>query len=178
MGVVRNLLIAAALVVGACGPAEEPGGQRTTFIALAKDFQGFEDWEPFPLPANAVDPADPHSGGPRTIYLNRRPPGGSTAFPVGTMIVKAPTGEGAEERQTFAMVKRGGTYNQAGATGWEWFELATATDGSVAIVWRGLGPPVGESYGNAGTTCNDCHKSAAANDFVKAPALQLKDLSP
>lgn len=83
--------------------------------------------------------------------------------------------EARPEGQLFAMVKRGGGYNAVGALGWEWFELAERKDGSVAIKWRGLSAPSGESYGNdPHGTCNACHERAKANDFVKSPALALR----
>ena len=171
--VLKAAVMAVTFAGLACGPGgENPGATGSTFIALQKDFQGYDQWEPFPL-ADTSGTGDPHADGPRTVYLNKRPPTGSTTFPVGTILVKAPTGPEADTRQTFAMVKRGGTYNAKGATGWEWFELGRATDGSTAIVWRGLGPPAGEGYGTAAATCNECHAAAKDNDFVRAAELSL-----
>ena len=72
------------------------------------------------------------------------------------------------------MVKRGGDFNEAGATGWEWLELKIG-EGDPAILWRGVGPPVGEGYAQ-GATCNDCHGSAKKNDFVQSTPLTLDRL--
>ena len=110
--------------------------------------------------------------GPMTVYWNRSPPSGSDEFPLGTIIVKQ-NDPGATTPQIFAMVKREGGYNASGAKGWEFFELQAADDQSVVILWRGVGPPVGESYGSDPNTCNNCHSQAGANDFVWSSALQL-----
>lgn len=163
--------IAAAAALAACGPDGSGAETPASFIALQRDFEGYAQWEPFALSAT-VATDDPHTGSSRTVHLKARPPKGSTAFPVGTMIVKHVDGG-----QTFAMAKRGGEFNSAGAKGWEWFELTAGSTGTPVIVWRGVGPPAGEGYGGpAGTSCNSCHASAAENDFVRAPALALGDL--
>ena len=39
-------------------------------------------------------------------------------------------------------------------------------------VWRGLGPPNGETYAG-GRECNDCHSAAAANDHVLGAEVRL-----
>lgn len=162
------LLVAVAVAL-ACN--QEPDAQ---FIPLQRDFQGFESWERFalePEPDGGV-----HTGFARDIYLNHRPPPGSTEFPKGTIIVKHMDGAGsADGPRTFAMAKRGGTYNHAGALGWEWFELQPQPDGTAWYIdWRGVGPPAGGAYGSTDNGCNACHMEAQANDFVKAPVLDLK----
>lgn len=165
----KKLLPALLPWLAACGPAEMKT-TPTVFIALARDFQAFDQWEHFDLPTGEIT-ASPHTAGTRTVFLNARPAKGSTAFPVGTVIVK----QGVEH--VFAMAKRGGGYNSAGADGWEWFELKAATDGSQAIVWRGITPPVGEKYsGTSGGTCNTCHDAAKANDWVQSEPLRLEAL--
>jgi hypothetical protein len=74
----------------------------------------------------------------------------------------------------FASAKRGADFNTDGASGWEWFELLEATDGTVSIKWRGVGPPVGEVYGGDGQAgCNACHSMYVPNDYVASPKLQL-----
>ena len=104
--------------------------------------------------------------GPRTHYINMVPPSGSTEFPVGTIIVEAMEGASAH---TVAAVKRGGGYN--GGRNWEWFEVK---ENPVAIVWRGLGPPNGESYGGDPNGCNTCHSACGGdNDLRCSPYLQL-----
>lgn len=157
-------LLGVVLLGVACGPGgEAPDAGAGSFIAFSQDFEGFTTWASSTLPDAGPDV---HTAGPRTVYLNARPPPGSTAFPKGTIIVKK------MPFNTFAMVKRGGGYNASGALEWEWFELVES-QGSVAIKWRGLGPPAGEMYGKSGQTCNQCHAGGAANDFVLTPALQL-----
>lgn len=148
-----------------------PDGPRETFVAFASDFAGYPRWEAHALESTAV-PGDVHSTGRRTIYLSRRPPKGSTAFPVGTLIVKALPGVG----RAFARVKRGGGYNGSGAADWEWFELQHVTLDEVTLVWRGVGPPSGEGYGGDPNGCNSCHATSAANDYVAAPDLRLPEL--
>jgi hypothetical protein len=173
------VVAASAFAAAACGGAPgtpsdviEPG----TFIAFASDFRGFHDWESF---AVGTDPVanSVHLAGPRTVYLNKRPPSGSKEFPVGTIIVKEVLTPDLVTRDVIARVKRGGTYNADGAPGWEWFELTNTPDGGVLIVWRGIGPPVGGcSYlGTVGGGCNLCHGAADDNDSVLAAPLHLSN---
>jgi hypothetical protein len=160
-----------ALVACSSGSSGGGGGGGTpdVFVAFAQDFAGYQKWESFAIPAGNV--ADfPDLTGPRTVYLRARPPTGSKEFPVGTMIVK----EIPASSKIFAMVKRGGSYNTQGAANWEWFELANGAD--TTIVWRGVGPPLGEQYGGNPATCNDCHRGSASNDFVRSPPLTLEQL--
>src|SRR5262249_15546667 len=146
--------------------------------AFERDFQGFHQWESFVVEEGGAQSMT-HLAGPRRDYLNRRPPAGSTTFPVGTVIVKELEAAATlVDRQIFAMVKRGGEYNSAGAAGWEWFELKNRANGSVQIVWRGVGPPSGERYGGDPTGgCNPCHGLYRPNDFVRSAALDLKRLA-
>ncbi len=157
----RRLL--AVLLLCGCGGEMTSSGSP---IALASDFQGYETWESIVLPA--VDGGTAHSSDARTVFIKQRPPAGSTEFPVGTLIVKQ------MPFNTFAMSKRGGTYNTNGAKGWEWFDLEHHSSGAVVIAWRGLGPPVGEEYGKSSATCNDCHKAQTENDSVLTPELRLR----
>ena len=103
---------------------------------------------------------------------------------MGTIIVKHSDGTGDPDNQgprTFAMVKRGGDYNLAGAMDWEWFELLQANPEDATspwqISWRGLGPPLGSGYGGGGSECNTCHSAASGNDYVQAEPLQLSTLA-
>ena len=73
----------------------------------------------------ASDGGSPHSAGVRTIYVSALPDAGSAEFATGTMIVKV------SGFNTFAMHKRGGTYNANGARGWEWLELEKTSTGEV-----------------------------------------------
>jgi hypothetical protein len=175
---------AAALTLGAllastgCGGGgdADPAAQGGTFLAFASAFEGFRAWPSTPLSGEPIA-GSPHTSGPRVVYVNRAPAAGSTAFPVGTVIVKELAGTAAAPAKIFAMVKRGGGFNSAGAAGWEWFELhstSAAPERPVAIVWRGVGPPLGEVYGgdpNGG--CNGCHTRARASDFVQTRGLAL-----
>lgn len=142
------------------------------FLAFADDFRGYHDWTHYDVTDDA-DLVGIHDGSTVLEYINHLPPSGSTQFPVGTIIVKEATG-GTQAHELFAMVKRGGGYN-AGAPGWEWFEVQNLDNGcdGVRIVWRGVGPPAGETYGgdpNAG--CNTCHTDCG-NDAVCAKPLNL-----
>jgi hypothetical protein len=178
--IVSALGVVAALTLAACGsPPPDDTGQ---FVPLQKDFADFRSWTKFDLglglapvqvDGGAAD-GGVHVAVPRIIYLNMVPPPGSTAFPVGTILVKT-TGEGtATPGDTFAMAKRGGSYNMRGAPGWEWFELTDATDGTPLILWRGIVPPAGEGYaGISGGVCNECHAAFAGNDYVGSDKLLL-----
>jgi hypothetical protein len=169
----RTLLVAvcALAVAASCGkpdPSLMADGEGP-FIAFGSDFAGFEGWT-----SHTIDDATPsgatHTSGVRTVYINRRPASGATAFPQGTLIVKVTQAD----QKVFARAKRGGDYNASGATGWEWFELQPGSGSAVTITWRGVGPPAGEQYGgdpNGG--CNSCHRLGAANDFVLSPWLAL-----
>jgi hypothetical protein len=174
--------VAALFTASGCGGGSsdaDPSAGGGAFLAFAPAFQGFRTWPATPLAGEPV-PESPHTAGPRVVYVNRAPAAGSSAFPLGTVIVKELAGTATDPSRIFAMVKRGGGFNAAGAAGWEWFELQTtsaAPDSPVAIVWRGVGPPLGEVYGgdpNGG--CNGCHAGARANDFVQTPALALSSL--
>jgi hypothetical protein len=154
-------------VLGACGGgADAPD----TFLAFSSTFAAFRSWPAFHSDGPADDGTFPVDVlGPRTQYLSAVPPHGATEFPVGTMIVEARE-SGAQK--IFAAVKRGGGFNAGGATDWEWFELSGPP---VAIVWRGVGPPIGDTYGgDPDGGCNACHaRCGAANDFICSPRLAL-----
>ena len=157
-----------ALSMAGCA-AETPRG----FVAFERDFQGFRAW-----PGGAFEelPArgQTHYAGEQRYFINEARRQGPE-FAVGTVIVKQARLEARPEGQLFAMVKRGGQYNARGALGWEWFELTERDDASVAIKWRGVNAPSGEQYGtDPHGTCNECHREAQANDFVKSPALALR----
>ena len=156
------LTIALPLLSG-CG-AVDPGSadagndQLQLFIASVDSLTGFMSWKSFAFDSPATPDMITHTAGHRIVYINHLPPKGSTAFPVGTIIVKQ-IQPGTATAKTFAMSKRGGTYNSSGAAGWEWIELdPTAPDTAPGIIWRGVTPPAGENYsGSQSGTCNDCH---------------------
>lgn len=182
-------LVTAVLLVG-CGAADETQCQATndnggateaptgaaTFVAFATHFQGYQRWSsapgvPDPSLVGIVDTV--HTTGPMTVYVNRLPAAGAKEFPIGTIIVKEVTTGALGERTVFAMVKRGGGFNEGGATNWEWFELQNSCNG-VQILWRGVGPPAGEKYGGDATGgCNTCHANGKSNDFVLTKDLRL-----
>ncbi|HEY4242989.1 MAG TPA: hypothetical protein VGM88_24405 [Kofleriaceae bacterium] len=138
-----------------------------TFIAFAGCFDDFRDWTSFH--DDLEDPSlDAAVNGPRTQYINNPPPHGATEFPIGTIIAEA---RESGTMPIFFGIKRGGGFNNTGAVNWEWGEI---TENPVTIVWRGYGPPTGDSYGGDVNTCNDCHKACgSSNDYVCSPFLQL-----
>jgi hypothetical protein len=175
----RRRIALAALALAACeskgaapAPAPPPPpGPDEPFIAFASTFADFRSWPSFHSDGPPVGSYPEDVLGPRTQYLNRRPPPGRTTFPVGTVIVEA---RESGERKIFAAVKRGAGYNPRGAIDWEWFELNEAVDGGVSLAWRGLGPPAGQTYGHGGaSTCNECHANCPVNDSICSPKLKL-----
>ncbi len=150
------------LVFAGCAPEETPS---TGFIALSRDFEGYENWESVTIDGGTIDTV--HAAGPRRVFLNARADAGATEWPIGTILVKE------MQFTTFAMVKRGDGYNAKGARGWEWFELLQNIPGELPIKWRGVGPPLGENYSKSGQTCNDCHGPNVANDSVLTSGFQL-----
>jgi hypothetical protein len=163
-------VLGAAGGLGACGSGGGPGDASETFLAFSSTFAAFRSWPSFHSDGPVNDGTFPPDVlGPRTQYINLPPPHGATEFPVGTLIVES---RESGTQKIFAAVKRGGGFNTGGATNWEWFELS---DAPVTIVWRGVGPPIGDTYGgdpNGG--CNACHiKCGANNDYVCSPRLAL-----
>lgn len=161
-------LLTPAFLTG-CGPASSSGadaGDSETFIALQSDFAGYESWNQFDGGNQPIDNIT--LTGQRTLYVNKLPPAGATTFPIGTIIVKTTVGA-----QTFAMAKRGGGFNAAGAADWEWFEI-TESSGSPLIVWRGTTAPLTEVYASVSSvSCNACHTQFSDNDYVGGASLQL-----
>jgi hypothetical protein len=180
---VTALVSSLLLGAGACQkttPRALPAGEP--FIALERDFQGFESWTKVKLDRRPALGAA-HAAGDAHEYINQLPPASSKTFPVGTILVKTMKSErhsadaGAPQPGTdvFAMVKRGAGYNGKGTPGWEWFELRPRADGSLGIVWRGVNAPDGEGYGReVSGGCNDCHRKALKNDYVQALELGLR----
>jgi hypothetical protein len=190
-----------ALLLGAAAlgcTAKVPEADPTVFVAQQQNFQDFEGW-PVSGPAYPAPTLPPLDGGdgidasraavdggvdasavhtePLMVYLNMKPPSGSTSFPLATIIVKETTEVDPTARKVFAMVKRGGDYNPNGAKNWEWFELQYLADGSVQISWRGPGPLAGSTdpYAANPNICNECHLRAAANDDVWSEKLLLSN---
>jgi hypothetical protein len=162
----------ALVVLAACSSTGDDGSTPDSFIAFSSSFAGFRAWTSFHSDGPAAGTVPPEVLGPRTQYINKAPPAGSTEFPIGTMVVEA------RENGTlkiFAGVKRGASFNASGAKNWEWFELTEHSDLAVTIFWRGVGPPAGDTYGgDPDGGCNSCHAACgAANDYVCSPKLQL-----
>ncbi len=154
-----------------------------TFLAFARDFDGYRSWERHPV-EGAMIPTGA-TPGPTYVYLNHRPPAGTRTWPVGTILVKEIQSGPPEDWIVHAMVKRGADYNTHGAAGWEFFELDVDADGASDVVWRGTSPPSGHGYGARGRdagvdaatlTCNDCHATSWQNDSVLTPAISLLPL--
>ena len=142
---------------------------REPFIALERNFQGFQQWARVDL-ADRPEQGTTHLAGETHEFINYQPQPGAKVFPIGTIFVK--TVENEKKSDIFAMVKRGKGFNASGASGWEWFGLRARADGSVAIVWRGVNAPDGETYGGDPLGgCNGCHGAAAKNDHVHAYSL-------
>jgi hypothetical protein len=160
--------LVALLAVAACAKHTEATTEAdasTTFVANVPQFAPFLTWTSY-MDTLADDGSLPTGvGGPRTQYINMLPPHGATQFPTGTIIVEV-----REDGKIFASVKRGGDFNAAGCVNWEFFEL---TENPVTITWRGLGPPLGDTYGGDPNGCNDCHTMCASNDYICSPKLQL-----
>ena len=155
--------------------ADDPRGQ---FIAVQSDFQGFETWQSYEIGSRM------HGGveGAVKIYVSDLPLPGSTSFPTGTMIVKTIEAASSPNWVAHAMVKRGGSFNQSGAFGWEFFDLTVPVNRIPYINWRGLEAPAGHGYESlpgimetSGVLCNDCHRSNV-NDGILSSPLQLQTL--
>lgn len=151
----------------------DDSGKPLAFVANASDFTGFTGWKRFDL-GEGDTTVGIHIPGPRSVFINKMPPKGSTVFPQGTIIVKAVQNGPPENWQIFAMAKRGNSFNVFGAIDWEWFGLSLFSSGVVTIEWRGIGPPADAGYGGpASNPCNNCHRAAQINDYVQTPALEL-----
>ena len=164
------LFFATGMILGCHGGPQRKLPAKAPFIALERDFQGFQSWETVDI-SKRPGGIQTHESPDAQEYINQQPPTGSKQFPVGTILVKS-TKKEAGKQDIFAMVKRGDGYNAKGAPGWEWFELTRRPDQSLAIVWRGMNPPDGQGYGGLPSGgCNDCHRNARGNDFVHARQL-------
>ena len=169
----RTLLWASALALLAAGGCTSSSGDDSgtpdTFLAFNTTFEPFRTWPMFHSDLVDDGTLQPGVAGPRDQYINELPPPGSTEFPVGTVIVEVRTDTG----KIFSSVKRGGDFNAGGAVNWEYFELE---ESPVHYLWRGLGPPLGDTYGGDPNGCNNCHVKCAGNDFICSPKLLLSEL--
>lgn len=156
-----------SLVAVACA-APESDGAREPFIAIERDFADFRGWPSFELPDASLTTS--HRSGTRRLYYSAIPEGPGEPFPVGAILVKTVEDGDPTTWEIHAMVKRGGGYNEAGARGWEFFDLAIDASGATTIRWRGEGPPPGAAgYPGTGTgdgQCNGCHGLVLDRDSV------------
>lgn len=165
-------LVCIALALAGCASEPSPSG---AYIAVGRDFEGYEGWNVFD---RGADPVPPSHEGHSLIYLSELPDPGATSFPIGTRIVRVEeVGDDPTTWQVHGMVKRGGDYNAGGAVGWEFFGLSLTASREPFIVWRGEGPADGDGYlppdGGALLSCNHCHGAATENDSVLSPVLDL-----
>ncbi|HET9988261.1 MAG TPA: hypothetical protein VFQ65_07070 [Kofleriaceae bacterium] len=163
----RTALVLAVVACSACGSSPATSDASDAFIAFNPTFAPFRTWTM--VHDELLDPEGTLPAGvagPRDQFINVQPATGSSEFPIGTVIVEVRTDSG----KIFASVKRGGNFNAAGDKNWEYFELQ---EDPVKYLWRGLGPPLGDTYGGDPNGCNQCHSQCAANDFVCSPKLQL-----
>jgi hypothetical protein len=164
---VRAVVLALVLITACGGGGGATGDANDVFIAFNDSFAPFRTWTMFHDELTDPDGTLPMGvAGPRDQYINKLPPPGSTEFPIGTIIVEVRTDSG----KIFVSVKRGGDFNSAGAVNWEYFELQ---ENPVKYLWRGLGPPLGDTYGGDPNGCNNCHRACVANDYICSPKLQL-----
>ncbi len=161
-----------------CGTSGTPPSVTapSVFVATEASFCGFHEWSNGAA-TTENDAADGlHSVGTLSVYCNHSPPHGDITFPVGTIIVKETEQSDPTARTTFAMVKRGGGFNAAGAQGWEWFSLqdgAPGDDDCATILWRVAAPSSETYFGTPSGDCDGCHLQAGGNDSVWDSALQL-----
>jgi hypothetical protein len=184
----KRVILLASAVAMACGANGDGGGRDASqdarvdaaveFLAESSDFTGFHGWKSIAITTD-IAPGDSHINGPRHVFINQRPPPGSTEFPVGTIIVKETDPGLVTQRLVFASVKRGGGYDPTGDVNWEWFSLQNLPNGTESILWRGAGPSSGGVYGTGALGgCNTCHKIAKNTDYVLTPQLEAMLAAP
>ncbi len=169
--------IAVCALASACAPDVHQADDAGEFVAFPSDFASYESWTSYDLgggDGGMIGDACAHTANvPRVAFMNESPAHGSTAFPVGTMIVKQiRVTSDPSTWQVFAMAKRGGGFNAgSGCEGWEWYGLF-APDAGTGFEWSGTEPNAGSPYASCGA-CTSCHSSAQNNDCVFAPELSL-----
>lgn len=167
------IALASLILVAACSAAsgDLAPAPETCFLAFDAQFAGYTSWTSYAYDADASTAGNVHFSGPRVEYIEPLPPHGSTAFPVGTLIVKYISGINQDSHRVFAMAKRGCDFNAGGAKGWEFFELTDTSPPT--ILWRGTAPPAGESYFGDPSGCNTCHAACSDNDSVCSAKIRL-----
>jgi hypothetical protein len=158
---------ALVLAVGSIGLVCGSDGRE--FVAVQTDFAGCQNWHCANLGQSPLADDPP---GVRMGCINHVPPATATVYPVGTIIVKQIESDpNPMNWDLFGMVKCGGTYNESGALGWEFFLLRPGSNGDPMITARGIDL----SY-NGGSVCNSCHgtPASAATDHVLDAPLRLR----
>ncbi len=181
MRLVVKLVACAVLAAPACDNAAPlatmSDDQPQIFLAQDDSFANYLQWTSYTITAPPAIESGTHALGTRLVYINQLPPSKSTTFPIGTIIVKViPDLLSAHGPTAFAMVKRGGDYNTAGAPGWEWYQLNIGDPLAGPVLWKGTDSPAGTYAGLTGTGCNECHALAKSNDYVQSPPLDLSKL--
>jgi hypothetical protein len=153
-------LSALALASLSCGapapvdPREGPG----VFVAFDPDFAGYRAWAQHDLGAAA--PLG-HPAGRQVLYVSAPLAPGAARYADRTIIVREIQADPDRTKwDLFAMVRRGGGYNQSGAIDWEFFILSLDATGAPHVVSRGISPAeTGASpyHPGEGITCNTCH---------------------
>ena len=135
--------LCSACSVAAATPAPTDGG-ASPFIAFATDFAGFASWS-----RHRSRPPSPRarrtSSGPRTVYINALPPPGAAGF----RWARSSSRRRWRTERLFAHgeARRRRLQHQPARSSWEWFELEETGSGAVIVIWHGVGPPSGETYG-------------------------------
>lgn len=166
----KRALATVALACASC--ADAPWQEEGAFVAFQESFAPYRMWSSVDLGMRALAG---HPTGHAVVYANNPVPSGC-AWPRGTIIVKEIRVTEADTRtwEIFAMVKRGGSYDSNPASGWEFFTLGLATNGTPVITGRGVNPGVDSYSGGTGGGCNGCHGATAAHPFdsILTEALQ------
>ncbi|HEX4456565.1 MAG TPA: hypothetical protein VIA18_01265 [Polyangia bacterium] len=185
----------AVVASSSCGGGHGGGSDMTSpvpeFIVQDSDVAGFTSWYSQPFVADPLSDIV-YPPGSRVGFINHLAPAGATAYPLGTIIIKAI--ENSTDPTTwelFGMSKRGGDYNAAGAVGWD-FMLLRFQDGVPHIYSSGLTPIVdgnpdmgaineGSYFAGGQIACDVCHgqKDYAPYDHIIDHPFELnRDAGP
>jgi len=168
-------LVCLAVLVSCSSGSDSGSGAACTQVATYNStFAGYHAWPNWSFQGGEIA-GSPHISGQRRVYMNHKPPHGSTSFPVGTVIVKEIGTPPASQDVVFAMVKVGCDYNSDGAVDWKWFELQIDAQDNASILWDGSEPPPGQTYSGNQAACNECHGTAKSNDYVQSQPLLLSN---
>jgi len=166
-----------AMVLGAMALVGCGGPSGPVFIALTSDFADYASWEKVVLGDGVLEG---HPTGMRLGYRNMKP-NSQGIYPVGSILLKVIT-VSPSEIEFFAMAKRGGGFNSAGALDWEFLTLKLGSTNAPVVFTRGDNPvdpdsavPNSHGYGDpsaTGVTCNRCHGvlGTERTDHILSPA--------